>query len=229
MINRHHVLCATLLSLLVLGHQNIAYSSGEGLGVGVKAGTLGAGVELSGSLLANTRLRGGFNYLTYSFDSTISDINYDFETDFNSLSLIFDWHPFGNSFFLSGGAYFNNNSISVEGSVDENVIPSSYIQYASLVDLVSISGDVEFAPVAPYAGLGWRSNNNEPGWGVMFELGVLFQGAPDVTNLRVNAPVDVNHLPEIQAFLAEQGQEIEDDLSVFEFYPVATLMLVYNF
>lgn len=229
MINRHHVLFTTLLCLLVLGHQNNAHSSGEGLGVGVKAGTLGVGVELSGSLLANTRLRGGFNYLTYSFDSTISDINYDFETEFNSLSLIFDWHPFGNSFFLSGGAYFNNNSVSVEGSVDENAIPFSSIQYASLVDLVSISGDVEFTPVAPYAGLGWRSNNDEQGWGVMFELGVLFQGAPEVTNLRINAPIDVNHLAEVQAFLAEQGQEIEDDLSVFEFYPVATLMLVYNF
>ncbi len=30
----------------------------EGLGIGVKAGTLGAGIELSASLLDNTRLRG---------------------------------------------------------------------------------------------------------------------------------------------------------------------------
>jgi len=195
----------------------------------VKAGTLGLGVELSTSLLQNTRLRGGFNYLTYSFDSTISDINYEFEPEFNSFSLAFDWHPFGNSFFLSGGAYFNNNTITVEGSVDDGLIPGQISRYLPLTNLVTISGDVEFQPVAPYAGIGWRSNNSEQGWGVALDLGVLFQGSPDVTNLQVNAPVNVNTNAEVQKFLKEQEEEIEDDLSAFQFYPVVSLMLTYNF
>lgn len=225
---RNNLFFAVLVSLFFLGTTSAAHAE-EGMGLGIKAGTLGGGVELSASFLDNTRLRGGFNYFTYSFDSTISDINYDFETDFNSLSLVFDWHPFGNSFYLSGGAYFNNNSIGVEGTVDHNMIPSEISRLTSLTNLASISGDVEFQPVAPYAGLGWRSNNSEPGWGVAFDLGVLFQGAPDVTNLQVNAPVDVNNVAEVRAFLNEQEEEIEDDLSVFQFYPVVSLMLTYNF
>lgn len=225
---RSNLFFAVLVSLFFLGTTSGVHAE-EGMGLGIKAGTLGGGVELSASFLDNTRLRGGFNYFTYSFDSTISDINYDFETDFNSLSLVFDWHPFGNSFYLSGGAYFNNNSIGVEGTVNDNNIPSEISQLPSLSNLVSISGDVEFQPVAPYAGLGWRSNNSEPGWGVAFDLGVLFQGAPDVTNLQVNAPVDVNNVGEVQAFLNEQEEEIEDDLNVFQFYPVVSLMLTYNF
>jgi len=225
---RKNLFFTLLVSLFFLAISSAAHAE-EGMGLGIKAGTLGGGVELSASFLDNTRLRGGFNYLTFSFDSTISDIKYDFETDFNSLSLVFDWHPFGNSFYLSGGAYFNNNSIGVEGSVDDDLIPSQISQLASLSNLVSISGDVEFQPVAPYAGIGWRSNNSEPGWGVALDLGVLFQGAPDVTNLQVNAPVDVNNVAEVQAFLTEQEEEIEDDLSAFQFYPVASLMLTYNF
>jgi len=219
---------AIMLSFVFLGTISSAQAE-EGLGVDIKAGTLGGGVELSTSLLDNTRIRGGFNYFTYSFDSTISDINYDFETDFNSLSLLLDWHPFGGSFYLSGGAYFNNNSISAEGTAEGAAIPSPISFLGGITDLVSITGEIEFQPVAPYAGLGWRSNNAEPGWGVGLDLGVLFQGAPDVTNLRVNGPVEVNSIREVRAFLAEQEEEIEDELSVFQFYPVVSLMLIYNF
>ena len=223
-----NICSAVLLSLIFLGSLPAARAN-EGLGIGVKAGTLGAGVELSASLINNTRLRGGFNYLTYSFDSTISDINYDFESEFNSFSVLLDWHPFGNSFFLSGGAYFNNNSIAVSGTVSDASIGSLSPQLGAVANLVSISGDVEFAPVAPYAGLGWRSNNSDSGWGISLDLGILFQGTPDVTNLRLNAPVDVNQIADVQAFLAEQEKEIKDDLDIFQFYPVAALMLIYHF
>ena len=223
----YHLMLAVLILFVSAPVSNA--EEGEGIGLGVKAGTLGLGVEVSTSLIDNTRLRGGFNYITYSFDSTISDINYDFETEFNSFSLVFDWHPFANSFFLSGGAYFNNNTISVEGSVDDGFFPSSINRFVSVTDLVTISGDVEFQPVAPYVGIGWRSNNGEQGWGLALDLGVLFQGAPDVTNLQVNAPVDVNDVLEVRAFLNEQEEEIEDDLNAFQYYPVVSLMLTYNF
>ena len=223
----YHLILAVMILLVSTPFANA--EEGEGIGLGVKAGTLGLGVEVSTSLIDNTRLRGGVNYITYSFDSTISDINYDFETEFNSFSVVFDWHPFANSFFLSGGVYFNNNTISVEGSVDDDFFPSSFNRFVSVTDLASISGEVEFQPLAPYVGIGWRSNNGEQGWGVAFDLGVLFQGAPDVTNLQVNAPVDVNDVPEVRTFLNEQEEEIEDDLDPFQYYPVVSLMLTYNF
>jgi hypothetical protein len=201
----------------------------ENLGVDIKIGTLGLGAEISTSLLPNTRLRGGFNYLTYSFDSTLSGLDYEFEPEFNSFSLLLDYHPFSGSFFLSGGVYFNNNSVGVTGSAPEDLLPTAYSDLAFLTDEISISGDVEFRPVAPYAGLGWRSNSQESGWGMAVELGVLFQGAPEVNNLRINAPVDVNQVAEVQDFLAEQESGIEDELSRFEFYPVAAAMLTYHF
>ena len=208
----------------------IKSEAGEGLGLTVKGGTLGGGVEISASLLENTRLRGGINYLSgYSFDSNISDIDYEFETDFNSFSLLLDWHPFSGSFFLSGGALINNNSISATGTIDEGVVPSGFSAYSHYVDMVSVSGDVEFATFAPYLGIGWRTNNGESGWGLACELGVLFQGEPEVNNLRVNGPVDINSNEAVQQFLAEQESEIEDELEYFRYYPVASLMLTYNF
>jgi hypothetical protein len=221
-------LCAGLGIAVFLGSVQTG-SANESLGIGAKIGTMGVGAEISVALVPNTRLRSGYNFLTYSFDSKISDINYDFDTEFSSIPILFDVHPFGGSFFLSGGVFLNNNNVGVVGSVSPGSLDPAYQKYDFLADQITISGDVEFLPVAPYAGLGWRTNSNESGWGFLAELGVLFQGAPDVTGLRVNAPIDINGVPEVQEFLAEQASEIEDELSWFQFYPVAAVMLTYHF
>ncbi|MEJ2058603.1 MAG: hypothetical protein P8X39_12280, partial [Desulfofustis sp.] len=197
--------------------------------IDVKIGTMGAGAEISASLIPNTRIRGGINYLVYDFDSTIDKINYNFDTQFNSISALLDVHPFGGSFFLSGGVYFNNNKVDVDGSLPAENFPPQYQSFNFLADYLSVSGEVEFLPVAPYVGLGWRTNSDETGWGFGVELGVLYQGAPDVTNLRLNAPVDINDSDDVQQFLKQQEEEIEDELSWFEWYPVAALMLTYHF
>lgn len=225
---RRLLLLPVITIVSILGLLQNSYAD-EGLGVDAKIGTMGIGAELSASLAPNTRIRGGFNFLTWDFDSTISDIDYDFAIEFNSIPIILDIHPFGGSFFLSGGAYFNNNTVGVEGSLGAEDFPSDYQAFDFLADYVTISGDVEFMPVAPYVGLGWRTNSGDSGWGFGLELGVLYQGAPDITNLRINAPIDVNDIEEVQRFLAEQEQEIEDELSWFEFYPVASLLFTYHF
>ena len=224
----HHTVLAAVLLVSMIGFTRTGHAD-EGFGLDVRAGTMGVGAEISASLFPHTRLRGGINYLIWEFDSTIDDVDYTFEPQFNSLSALFDVHPFGGAFFLSGGVFFNNNSVGVEGTLPPESFPAEYQAFDFLSDFVSVTGDVEFNPVAPYVGLGWRSNSNDTGWGIGLELGVLYQGAPDVTNLRVNAPVDVNDIEEVQRFLAEQEQEIEDELSWFQWYPVASLLLTYHF
>jgi len=219
---------SALLLISIAAFTTSAYAD-EGLGIDVKIGTMGAGAEISAALVPNTRIRGGINYLTYEFDSTIDSIDYTFDTSFNSISALLDVHPFGGTFFLSGGVYFNNNSVDVTGSLPPESFPVDYQSFNFLADYISISGEVEFLPVAPYVGLGWRSNSGEPGWGFGVELGVLYQGAPDVKNLRINAPVDVNEVDDVQLFLKQQEADIEDELSWFEWYPVASLMLTYHF
>ncbi|MDX9896297.1 hypothetical protein [Desulfofustis limnaeus] len=220
---------ATVITITLLIGFTRPASAAESLGIAAKAGTVGFGAEVSISLLPHTRLRGGLNYLDYSFESTIDDIDYEFDPQYNSASLIVDVHPFAGTFFVSGGIFLNNNSVDVNGTLDRGAFPAAYYGYSFLADLVSISGEVEFNPIAPYAGLGWRTNSEDSGWGFAVELGVMFQGAPDVKNLRVNAPIDVNGNDEVQRFLAEQEQEIEDELEWFEFYPVASAMLTYHF
>lgn len=210
--------------LFIVSHNSFA---GQGdLSLALKGGTLGIGGEAGISLTDDLVLRGGANYLKFDFDSTISDIDYTMEPEFKNASLLLDWHPLGGAFRLTGGLYFNGNEVNVDGTYRQDLLPPEFRQYAGLA---RIKGTVDFNGIAPYAGLGWNSNHGEKGWGLAFDLGVMFQGAPNVSELHVEAPVDIGSHPEVIRFLDEQRQAIEDDLDPFQYYPVASLTLSYNF
>lgn len=206
---------------------------------GVKGGTLGVGAEVDLGLNEMLHLRGGVNYLTFSFDSTISNIDYEMEPEFKNGSLLLDWYPFAGAFRLTGGVFINNNEIDLTGTPRKDTllqgytIPAEYSIYESAIDSVRVKGTVEFNTFAPYVGMGWNSNVEKTrGWGVSFELGVLFQGSPTVSTLTATAAPPLNALantPLVLDALEEEKKAIEDDLENFQYYPVASLMLHYTF
>ncbi len=215
--------------MLLACSQGVMAASGD-VGIGVKAGTLGAGVEVSFGLLDDLDLRGGINYIKFDFDSTISRVDYTMEPEFKNMTVLLDWHPFSGAFRLTGGFSLNDNKVHLDGSVSRALIPSQYSQYAYLTDLVSVQGTVEFNGFAPYAGIGWSSGHGEPGWGVSCDFGVLFQGAATVSELSVVTGVDYGAFQgEVDGFLEKQKKEIQDELDKYEYYPVASIMLNYYF
>jgi hypothetical protein len=75
-----------------------------------------------------------------------------------------------------------------------------------------VGGKLHFGCSCPLHRYGLQQQQWQFRLGVAFELGVLlYQGAPDVSNLRVNAPIDVNGFSQVEQFLADQKAEIEDD------------------
>jgi hypothetical protein len=217
------------LMLLLIGSESALAAAGD-VGVAVKAGTLGAGVEVKFSLQDDLALRGGFNYLKFDFDTTISEIDYTMEPEFKNATFLLDWHPFSGAFRLTGGFSLNDNNVDVEGSINRGMIPPQYSQFAYLTDLVSVQGSVEFNSFAPYAGIGWSSGHGESGWGVSCDFGILFQGAATVSELNVVTPIDYSRFQsEVDEYLNEQREEIQDELDKYEYYPVASIMLNYTF
>ncbi len=210
---------------LLVASRNSFAKQGD-ISLALKGGTLGIGGEAGVALSDDLVLRGGVNYLKFDFDSTISDIDYTMEPEFKNGSLLLDWHPFSGSFRLTGGLYINGNEVNVDGTYRRDLLPTELQQYAGLA---RVKGTVDFNSIAPYAGLGWNSNHGEKGWGLAFDIGVMFQGSPNVSDLHVEAPFDINGNPEVTRFLDEQKKAIEDDLDPFQYYPVASLTLSYNF
>lgn len=217
------------LALLVGVSGNCLASSGD-LGVGVKAGTLGAGVEVIVGVQDNLVLRGGLNYIKFDFDSTISSVDYKMEPEFKNVTMLLDWHPFNGAFRFTGGFSLNDNKVDVTGTARTDLIPSQYGQYAYLSNAVQLQGTVEFNSFAPYAGIGWSSGINESGWGVSCDLGILFQGAPTVSQLNVVTGTDYGaYQVQVDEYLAVQEKAIQDELDKYEYYPVASVMLNYMF
>jgi len=212
-----------LLTLSTITH---AAESGN-ISIGLKGGTLGGGIEAGVDLSDAIVLRGGINYFKYSFDSTISNVDYNFEPNFLTGSMLLDWHPFSSSFRLTAGAYINNNEVNVDGVFRKDLIPGDY---NDLADLAHIRGTVDLNTFAPYVGLGWSSSNSgEAGWGVSLDLGVMFQGTPDVSELYIDDPRGLGNEPVVKDFLAAEQQSVQNELDKFQYYPVASISLNYKF
>ena len=215
--------------MLLVGSESVSAAQGD-VSVGVKAGTLGAGIEVLFGLHDNLALRGGFNYITFDFDATLSEVDYTMEPSFKNMTILLDWHPFNGAFRLTGGFSLNDNKVTVDGVFNREKIPSQYSQYAYLSDRVHLQGAVDFNSFAPYAGIGWTSSHGQTGWGVSCDFGVLFQGAATVSDLHVVSGVDYGRFQsEVNGYLDEQKKEIQDELDKYEYYPVASIMLHYSF
>ncbi len=216
------------------------YADPGSLSVGAKAGTLGLGGEVGLGVSEQLALRGGANSLAFSFDTTISHVDYEMEPELKNLSFLLDWHPFTNSFRITGGLFINDNSIAITGKPDldyylkDVTIPG---EYQGLVDDLSenakISGAADMNTLAPYVGIGWNSNSqHEQGWGVSIDLGVMFMGSPALSELTLSTTykeeeykISSSELDELES----ERKELQDELDKFEYYPVGTIMIHYTF
>jgi hypothetical protein len=210
-----------LIRWLALSGVLIAGSAAaDGFGLGVKAGTLGLGVEGTFGLSERVNLRAGINHYSLSRDETASDIHYDGDLDLQSGAVLLDWHPFAGTFRLSAGLMYNKNSLNLTAA------PTSPQQIGGTTytpaQIGTLTGDVTFKKSAPYAGLGWGNAARHGRLGFSFELGALFQGSPKVSLSASGGAVS-------QADLASEAQQAEADLKDFKIYPVISFGLSFRF
>lgn len=220
-----------LFALFVLrpevGHADVA--------LGGKAGTLGAGVELTVGLLDQLNVRAGLNGWDYSARREASDIEYDGEARLRTATALLDWHPGGGGFRLSGGLVYNDTV--VEG---KSLPPASGVYNIGGVPVpVAVVGTLEaraeFDPVVPYAGLGWgNAVADGKRLGFFVDLGVVFQGKADVTLtpiLPANSPIHTTPgaRQALDILLRREEQDLEDDAASYDLYPVLALGLSYRF
>jgi hypothetical protein len=202
--------------------------------LGLKAGTLGGGVELTTGLGNQVEVRIGANAFNYSERREASDIEYDAEARARTATGLLDWHPGARAFRLTGGVIYNNSTIEgrslppASGAYNIGGIPVP-------VNLVgTLDGTIDFDPVSPYAGIGWgNSLRTTRRLGVSFDLGVVFLGGGDVTlTPRIPAGSPLNDpiaRAILQVQLDREAEDIENDLQDYDYYPVLSLGLTYRF
>ena len=191
------------------------------VGLGVKAGTLGVGVDGTFALAGGLNLRAGINNYSYGYSDSASDIDYDVDLHLESYALLLDWHPFAGTFKLTAGLLSNKNRAAMRATPTGTVTIGGRPYPAATVG--TLRGEVDFKKTAPYAGIGWgNAAGGTRGFGFSAELGVLFQGTPNVTLTSTNSSVQQNDLD-------AEAREIESDLDDFKAYPVISLGFSYQF
>lgn len=195
-----------------------------GLGLGVKAGTLGFGAEITKSFTETLNGRVGFNSYKFTTSGKEGDVDYDIDMKWQSTALLLDWHPGGGSFRLTAGYMLNGNKLEMKAkpAVSYTVGDTTY----SASDIADLSGTVDFSD-GPYIGLGW-GNSARKGFGFSFELGAVYQDAPNVKlvgNCTAGSPVCDDFYTE----LAKEQQKAKDSLDSFKWYPQIAIGISYGF
>lgn len=199
----------------------------QDVGLALRAGTLGLGGELTVGLSDRLNLRGGGYGFGLDFNATEDDINYDFDLDLLSAGGYVDFHPFAGGFRLTGGVLYVGNDLFAQALPDDGEFDIGDRTF-TVAEVGTLTGDLGFNEVAPYAGIGWGNAVSKDGrWAFMVDVGVLFQGRPDVALASTGGTLSGD--PLLTDELRREEANLEDDLGLFRFYPVISLGVAYRF
>jgi len=216
---------AALITLVLL----FSGAANADLGVGLKAGTLGLGIEGRWSPLPWLDLRLGANQYDYDNNGNQAGIDYDatlaLDTYFLTGNFRFPLSPFR----VTAGAFSNGNELQMSSQdtggtpIDIGGVPFDTAVVGSLQAVTS------FSETAPYLGFGYDFEIFGK-VGLNLDFGVLWQGEPTVDLSATGydtAPTIVQDQLDV-AFVVEKA-ELEDEFSDYKAWPVLSLSFVYNF
>jgi hypothetical protein len=220
---------AVLLTFtLLLG--STAMAENNNFWVGLKAGTLGYGIEGSWRALPWLDVRAGANQFDYDDSGSQADINYDatlgLETYYATANLRFPLSPFR----MTVGAFANGNEVElVSQPMSAYLIGDNPIPYLPS-EVGTLRSSTTFDGVSPYLGAGFDFNLADR-FGIALDFGVLWQGDPVVTLTSDGslATASGNAGDEFRAALEVERQQLENEVEDFKAYPVVSLGFNFNF
>lgn len=232
-MSRHSLTLHALITSCALCASGTALASN--LGLAAKASTLGFGLEADYALTEKFSLRGQFN--TFDHDDTFDKdgVKYTGSLDLSTFGLLVDWHPMGGGFRVTSGVYSNGNSLSGVGTGEGTYTIGDQTYTVGPTDTLRATADVDLgSSIAPYFGIGWgHAPSNKGGLLLSFDIGVLVQGSPDatlaVTGTANGGTADFTNDPTLQAEVRKEEQNLEEDLSNFEIYPVLSFGIGWRF
>lgn len=198
--------------------------------VSVSAGTTGIGLHLVMPYNAKTNFRVGFNGYDYSGTGTTEDATYTVSAKLRTVDALLDYFPSAGAFRLTGGLIYNGNKGDLiarpRGGTSYTFNGTTY----SVSAVGDIHGDVEFNKIAPYLGIGYgNAARKDGGWSFAADLGVMFQGTPEVTLRSSDCRAGTDTCSQLATDLAAENAEWREKAEDYRFYPVLRVGLAYKF
>ena len=218
-----------LKAFLVIAVLCSSGAANAGFGVGIKAGTLGLGLEARLSVIPWLDFRVGANRYDYEDNGTRVGIDYDATLSLDTYYLTANFKFPLSPFRVTVGAFSNGNEFQMMSQdtaglpIDIGGDPFDPVDYGVLQSTTS------FEKTAPYLGFGFDFEVFGK-VGLNLDLGVLWQGDPIVTLEATgldNAPQFIQD--QLRPAIEIERQLLEDEMSDYKAWPVISLAFVYNF
>ncbi|MDO6462287.1 hypothetical protein Q4485_16375 [Granulosicoccaceae sp. 1_MG-2023] len=218
-------------------------------GAGIKAGTLGAGLDVTVQIKPTLNLRFNLNRFNYDYDDVTEHSAAEGggtettsgEINLATTGLLLDYHPWGGSFRLSAGVY--SQGTKAKGQTTGEILDQEIGDRRYDIEGTAY-GKLSMASAQPYLGIGW-GNTPRKGFplSVSLDLGVLLNPNAkvsatvegQVTDLETGETFDLDEVdrPEVQDFQDNLSREIEDannDIDdALPVYPVISFGINYRF
>ncbi len=214
------------LFIMLFTTASAQHALADDFSTGIKISTLGPGIEFQQRFGRTLGVRLGANYLPITTNFTVDDVRYKADFSWKNASLLADVYPFSGIFRITGGVFYNGNTVDVSGTPTGDVQIGGNTYSSSEVG--TITGSVDFKKIVPYAGIGWsggRASNGE--WTFAFDLGVMFQGSPSVSRLTASGALGSD--ADFTTDLEKERADIKDEMDSYQYYPVVALSLAYHF
>jgi len=202
----------------------------SGFAIVPKAGTLGLGADVVGQIIPHLNGRVGISGLGIDVEVSSDRIDYDGDVNLGGIPLLLDWYPAKSGFRVTGGLVINNNEIDLdaEGLDGDRTVRIGDREF-TVSDVGDLEGEVEFNDIAPYIGIGF-GNPVKRGrqWGFTVDLGIMFQGAGDVSIEATNASQAALDLG-LNEQIEREEDDIQDEVDNFQVYPILQIGVTYQF
>ena len=218
----------TIAMIFVFGLFNVSNAAPGDTALGLKVGTLGAGVEFTMEAAENINLRLGANYFKLNREIDVEDNAYDMDLKLNSFTALADWYVTDSAFRVTAGAFINENGLTGT-SLASNTYEIGDTVYTN-TEVGTLTADVGFKSIAPYLGIGWGNPlADDSDWSFMVDLGVVFAGKPTLDLMTVGGTLSNNPILLADIEQTEQDFRDTDEIGYLKYYPVISVGLNYRF
>jgi len=213
--------------LAVLAAPGASPAATADFALAVRAGTLGAGLDLDLGLAPSFGVRVGFAGFNINHNVDTSDVSYDGRLKLQTVTGLLDWYVLEGGFHLTAGIAGNDTRLDVVGKPSQGTYTINGNTYSSS-QLGSLSGELKFGnSVSPYIGLGWGNPAGENGRvHFLFDVGAIYGGTPSVSltaQCGPAAPPGSALCGRAQSDLALEKDRLRRKADFLRWYPVVSL------
>jgi hypothetical protein len=208
------LVCASLSAPALGGAQT-------GVGLAVKAGTMGVGAEAAIGLGSSLALRGGAALLPVNLDPTYSDIRFELDMPDSYVNLGLDFYPGGGPFRVGGGLLYKPDEPSLTGTFTE-VQEIGGREYTP-EQIGTLIGEIDSRSTAPYLLLGF-GRHTSTGFGFFTDVGFAILEEPTLSIRQEGGSLTGAQRAEFNQRLETERVQIEDDLGRWlRIYPIVQM------